>query len=101
MANKPESGVMAAARRAAAKVATWSPSKRHAAERIAGTTGGRCAARRVGQDFACATCRLTWDVNDREPPPCPRVVRVAPPTRSTIPPVDVRAFVSGLPDRIR
>lgn len=37
----------------------------------------------------CQVCRLTWDTNDPEPPPCGRTVRLQP--------AEPLEFASGLP----
>ena len=29
-----------------------------------------CKARQYSDQMQCATCGLTWDVNDPDPPPC-------------------------------
>lgn len=29
-----------------------------------------CDKRRVADEYYCARCRIRWDVNDPEPPPC-------------------------------
>jgi hypothetical protein len=29
-----------------------------------------CNARQLSDEMACLSCRLRWDVNDPEPPPC-------------------------------
>jgi len=34
----------------------------------------RCAARQYSDQRYCAVCRLTWDTNDPDPPPCGRRV---------------------------
>jgi len=31
-----------------------------------------CLARQYSDQMNCAACGLVWDVNDPEPPPCPR-----------------------------
>lgn len=37
--------------------------------------GDKCAARQYSDQMHCAACRLTWDTNDTDPPPCPRLVK--------------------------
>lgn len=67
----------------------------------------RCAARAIGSDeMHCATCRLTWDRKDPEPPVCGRAVAVsqslAVAASTPVLGVDtgwVKGFVSGLPLR--
>lgn len=54
--------------------------------------GDKCAARQYSDQMQCAACRLTWDTNDTDPPPCPRLVKAKPS------PFDSRllsGFVSG------
>lgn len=34
--------------------------------------GVTCAIRRMSDQEACSTCGLAWDVNDPDPPACPR-----------------------------
>jgi hypothetical protein len=50
-----------------------------------------CYARAERSDphtIRCAVCRLSWDVDDRDLPPCPRSVQVVP---------ERLPFASGLP----
>lgn len=35
-----------------------------------------CRARQYSDEMVCHECRLSWDVNDREPPACNRAVPV-------------------------
>lgn len=56
----------------------------------------RCYARQYSDQMYCAVCRLTWDTNDADPPPCKRTIKAAVPELSP-------AFQSGLPfaDKVR
>ena len=40
------------------------------------TVETRCHARQYGDQTYCATCRLTWDTNDPDPPACGKGTRV-------------------------
>jgi hypothetical protein len=51
-----------------------------------------CYKRRIGQDeMRCTVCRLTWDIDDPNPPACGKVLRVRPVPPERLP------FASGLP----
>lgn len=56
-----------------------------------------CYARRLSPDeMRCNVCNLTWDMDDRNPPTCGRLVTVAsPPTAPAAP--ERLPFASGLP----
>jgi hypothetical protein len=68
-------------------------------------TDRTCSARRMGDQMHCVACRLVWDMNDPEPPPCGRVVRTDPTHAvdavvyalgAAVPPRKRPPFVSGL-----
>lgn len=57
-----------------------------------------CAAIQQSDEMFCAVCRLRWDVNDREPPICPRDGKQAPASgrdESYVAAEDDRPFVVG------
>jgi hypothetical protein len=56
----------------------------------------RCQARQYSDEMVCNACRLRWDTNDREPPPCGNSVS-SPPLQPEQP--KSVPFVSGLPAR--
>jgi hypothetical protein len=41
-------------------------------------TRPNCLARREGDQMRCASCHLTWDHNDPEPPACAHSSRLTP-----------------------
>lgn len=62
-------------------------------------TRDQCAAIQYSDEMHCPRCRLRWDTNDPEPPPCAPKSQSGVPIVSRVKPMDVRKFVSGLPDR--